>query len=65
MRRESGRERLWRRRLDRSARPVQLVCAVCGRFLIGVTPERAEVHQRDHQDATGHAVRVEPVEPAR
>jgi len=50
---------------DRPPQRVQLVCAVCGRILIGLTPERAAVYQKDHQDATGHAVRIEPVASAR
>jgi hypothetical protein len=49
----------------RAARRVQLVCVVCGRILIGLTPERAAVHQKDHQDATGHVVRVEPLDSER
>jgi hypothetical protein len=54
----------WGKR-DRPPPRVRLVCAVCGRILIGLTPERAAVYQKDHQDATGHAVRVEPVPSAR
>jgi hypothetical protein len=55
------------RRGDRDRPPprVQLVCAVCGRILIGPTPERAAVYRKDHRDATGHAVRIEPVPSAR
>jgi hypothetical protein len=49
----------------RAPRRVQLVCAVCGRILIGLTPERAAVYRKEHEDATGHAVRVEPLEAER
>lgn len=49
----------------RAPQRVQLMCAVCGRILIGLTPERVAVHQKDHQDATGHVVRVEPLDAER
>lgn len=49
----------------RAPQRVQLVCAVCGRILIGLTPERAALHQKDHQDATGHVVRVEQLDAGR
>jgi hypothetical protein len=38
------------------------VCEVCGRILIGLTLERAAVHQKEHQSATGHVVRIEPLD---
>jgi hypothetical protein len=52
----------WTRQQLRTPQRVQLMCAVCGRILIGLTPERAAVHQKEHQDATGHVVRVEPLD---
>jgi hypothetical protein len=45
----------------RASGRVQLVCVVCGSILIGLTPERAAVHQQAHQTATGHLVRMEPL----
>ncbi len=59
----------WRSRRSREQirprRRVQIVCAVCGRILIGLTPERAAFHQKEHEDATGQVVRIEPLDGER
>jgi hypothetical protein len=48
----------------RAQQSVLLVCEICGRILIGLSPERAVVYQKEQEHATGHHVRIEPLKPA-